>query len=144
MNRRGKKWEPEYTMMPDNLVKLHNNGASNIFAPPQFPGFENAVSYMAKPWPSAQRPAQGLGYLPPYDREFAVRNGAASADIGWQRTELNSHPWWNRPDVIAANKEMEYRAAFGPQSRRHELAHFHSALVSQPPQSTFDFPESVW
>lgn len=93
----------------------------------------------AKPWPSAQPPASGLGYLPPYDREFARRAGDEYPAIGWQNHWRE--PWWAQKDVQAFAKEHEFNLRFQtPQSRMHELNQFSPAFVAQPPQTLYEIP----
>lgn len=125
-----------YEPMPENL---RNYGTVNFLQPPLLP-YANS-SYNVKPWPLSQTPASGLGYVAPTDRDFAERNGAESG-VGLFQTELHSNPIWARPDVIIAAKRFEHNLfVHEPKSRMHELNQFHSAHVSQPPQSLYYLPD---
>lgn len=131
----------ELLPLPDQYAPYLSAGTVSIFNPPA-PRADSA--YNVKPWPIATDRPRGLGYLPPYDRDFAERNGAENG-IGWEKTQYQRNPFWARADVIAAAKQLDHDLfILTPQNRMHDLSQFNSAFVSQPPQTFYEIPDYTY
>lgn len=91
-------------------------------------------------------PPSGIGYIPPYDRQFAMTNGGAMMEPNWnQKVKLkkNMAPHWSKKEFRDKQEKLHHAHVVLEAHNEHSAIAFQRCYRTQaPPQLSFRLPKS--